>query len=57
MKYWFIRGWYRFIHRYNYHHTTLYGPLEDGRYKVVCNWCGLYTMYNQHPDKQQDFPL
>jgi hypothetical protein len=37
----FYRTVMRFAHRYNWHHTTDIGPLDDGSTQKWCTWCGL----------------
>jgi hypothetical protein len=36
---WRYRAWSRFLHRFNYHHTTTCYP--DGDIQDWCEWCGL----------------
>lgn len=35
------RPFQRLIHRYNWHHTRVIGPLDDGSIQHWCEWCGL----------------
>ena len=36
------RPWSRLLHRYNFHHASVLGPIEpDGAIQDWCQWCGL----------------
>ena len=42
-------AWSRLIHRFNWHHTRTFGPLEDGAMVTRCGWCGLERLDRPWP--------
>jgi len=40
----------RILHRFNFHHTVIIGPLyPDGGYVERCNWCGISRKFFDPP--------